>query len=95
LYEFHHRRSFVISLSAIAVVPGPKRADHSVLSTGQTGGNSRSELPKWKRAGHVIALARDLNVFTSCFTTDFSAVFFSIRHVAQARNMCALSHLLF
>jgi hypothetical protein len=38
----------------------------------------------------MITLTRDLNVFTSCITTDLPAVFFSIRDVAQARNMCAL-----
>ena len=43
----------------------------------------------------MITLTRDLNVFTSCLTTDLPAVFFSICHVAQARNMCALSLILF
>jgi hypothetical protein len=43
----------------------------------------------------MITLTRDLNVFTSCITTNLSAVFFSIRDIAQAWNMCALSGVLF
>jgi hypothetical protein len=42
----------------------------------------------------MITLTRDLNVFTSCITTGCSAVFLSIRDIAQARNMGALSDLL-
>jgi hypothetical protein len=43
----------------------------------------------------MITLTRDLNIFTSCVTTDLPAVFFPIRYVALARNMCALSRILF
>src|SRR5437763_14709906 len=65
------------------------------FSACQTSGTSRSELPNWERTCQMITLTRDLNVFTSCITTDLPAVFFSIREVAQARNMCALSCILF
>jgi hypothetical protein len=60
------------------------------FSACQTSGTSRSELANWERTCQMITLTRDLNVFTSCITTGLSAVFFSIRHIAQARNMCAL-----
>src|SRR5437899_1096114 len=65
------------------------------FSAGQASGTSRSELPNRERTCQVITLTRDFNVFATCVTTDLPAVFFSIRHVAQARNMCALSHILF
>src|SRR5438309_10125863 len=65
------------------------------FSACQTSGTCRSELPNWERTCQMITLTRDLNVFTSCITTDLPAVFFSIREVAQARNMCALSCILF
>jgi len=42
----------------------------------------------------MIALARDFHVFASRVTTRFSAVFFSIRHIAQARYVRALLGLL-
>src|ERR1700719_4213523 len=65
------------------------------FSAGEASGTSRSELPSLEWTGQVITLTRDLNGFTSCVTTDLPAVFFSIRHVAQARNMRALSRILF
>jgi len=42
----------------------------------------------------MIALTRDFHVFTSRVTTDFSAVFFSVRYVAQARYVRAFLALL-
>ena len=42
----------------------------------------------------MIALTRDFHVFTSRVTTGFSAVFFSVRYVAQARYVRALLALL-
>jgi len=38
----------------------------------------------------MIALTRDFHVFASCVTTGFSAIFFSVRYIAQARDVCAL-----
>jgi hypothetical protein len=38
----------------------------------------------------MIALTRDFHVFTSGVTTGFSAVFFSVRYVAQARYVRTL-----
>jgi hypothetical protein len=66
-----------------------------LFSACQTSGTYRSELPNWERTCQMITLTRDLNVFTSCITTDLPAVFFSIHDVAQARNMCAHSCILF
>ena len=40
----------------------------------------------------MAALTRDLHVFASRVTTGFSAVFFSIRYIAQARYVRALPH---
>jgi len=37
----------------------------------------------------MVALTRDFHVFASRVTTDFSTVFFSIRHIAQARYVRA------
>ena len=37
----------------------------------------------------MVALTRDFHVFASRVTTGFSAVFFSIRHIAQARYVRA------
>jgi hypothetical protein len=54
-------------------------------STGQVSHTKRSRLPDHERACPVIALARDFYVFASRVTTSFSAVLFSIRHIAQAR----------
>jgi hypothetical protein len=42
----------------------------------------------------MIALTRDFHVVAARVTTGFSAVFFSIRHVAQARHMRAFLRLL-
>jgi hypothetical protein len=38
----------------------------------------------------MIALTRDFHIFASRLTADFSAVFFSIRHTAQARYVRTL-----
>jgi hypothetical protein len=65
------------------------------VSTGQPSSTSRRELPNRERASRMITLTRDLDVFLSRVTTDLPAVFFPIRHIAQARNMCALSRILF
>jgi hypothetical protein len=46
-------------------------------------------MPKRERACHVVALTGDFHVFASCVTTRFSAIFFSIRYIAQARYVCA------
>jgi hypothetical protein len=40
----------------------------------------------------MAALTRDLHVFASRVTTGFSAVFFSVRYIAQARYVRALPH---
>jgi hypothetical protein len=42
----------------------------------------------------MIALARDFHVFPPRVTTRFSAVCFSVRHIAQARYVRALLGLL-
>jgi hypothetical protein len=42
----------------------------------------------------MVALTRDFHVFASCVATGFSTVFFSIRHIAQARYVRALLGLL-
>jgi hypothetical protein len=42
----------------------------------------------------MVALTRDFHVFASRVTTGFSAVLLSIRHIAQARYVCALLGLL-
>jgi hypothetical protein len=54
-------------------------------STGQVSHTNRRRLPDHERACRVIALAGDFYVFASRVTTSFSAVLFSIRHIAQAR----------
>jgi len=57
---------------------------------GEVSGTFRRELPKRKRTHRMIALTRDFYVFASRVTTGFSAVFFSIPNIAQARYVCAL-----
>jgi hypothetical protein len=42
----------------------------------------------------MIALTRDFHVFAARITTSFSAVFFPMRRIAQARYMRALFALL-
>src|SRR2546423_621314 len=87
---------FLTSATRVRVFPVAERCrTPRSFSVCQTSGTFRSELPNWERTCQMITLTRDLNVFTSCLTTDLPAVFFSIHDVAQARNMCALSCILF
>jgi hypothetical protein len=63
-------------------------------SADQVSGTTNHELPKRERTCEMVALTRDFHVFASRVTTGFSAVFFSIRHIAQARYVRALLGLL-
>lgn len=60
------------------------------FSAGQACGTARRELPKSERTCRMIAMTRDLYLVISSVTTGFSAVFLSIRHIAQTRYVCAL-----
>jgi len=60
----------------------------TTFSTGQVSG--RLELPNRERAWQMVALTRDFHVLASGVTTGFSAIFFAIRYIAQARYVCAL-----
>jgi hypothetical protein len=62
----------------------------TIVLTGQVSGTSTRELPIWRRAAQMIALTCDFRVFASRVTTGFSAKFFPIRYIAQARYVCAL-----
>jgi hypothetical protein len=61
-----------------------------MVLAGQVSATSRRELPKRKRTCRMAALTRDFHFFASRVTTSFSAVFFSIQYIAEARYVCAL-----
>ena len=69
---------------------GAWRGRELLLSAGQVPGASRRELPNRERACPMIALTRNFHVFASCVTTGFTAIFFPIQHITQARYVCAL-----
>jgi hypothetical protein len=64
------------------------------LSAGQVSGALRRELAKCEWTRRMVALTRDFHVFASRVTTRFSAVFFSISHIAKAWYVRALFRLL-
>jgi len=63
------------------------------LSAGQVSGTTRREPPKCEWTCRMIALTCDFHVSAPRVTTAFSAVFFSICYITQARYVCALFHL--
>jgi hypothetical protein len=69
-------------------------ASNYSLSAGQVSCTARREVPKCEWTRRMVALTRDFEVFASRVTTGFSAVFFSIRYIAQARYVRALFSLL-
>src|SRR6202041_3195490 len=64
------------------------------LSAGQVSGASPREPPKCERTRRMIALTGDFHIIAARIAAGFSAVFFSVCYIAQARDVRALSHLL-
>ena len=70
-----------------AIIPSQRTDGHRhkrPLLAIQFGAAARCELPKCERTCRVAALTRNLHIFASRITTGISAVFFSIRYLAQA-----------